>query len=439
MKSRIAVLALGVFVVGCGAGLQQPPGTNRDPVTYCGGLTRTQCDAAPECYVEPLACITLCVDDGAGNCTSPCASDFRCLAQPANCEALDQQACEADSRCEFEAYACTMECRDDGHGGCLPCVVPPSHCRAKTPASCESLDVNACANDARCEVVQYACAQVCIDDGAGGCLPCNAPPASCRTREVSCYGLSPNECDQHAECEFVARDACACAPGALCDCPAIEPSCQPRQVNPVSCYGLSPDACDAHPECEFVSREVACDCAGPACTCPAIEPSCQPRQPTPVSCYGLSPDECDQHSECEFRDPDVVCDCAGPDCTCPAIEPSCQPRTSCESLSPSECVNVPGCGLLESDCGCPESAACDCALQVRCVSVTQPQPDPCAGLDLATCTTDSRCEIGSLACDTLCRDDGDGGCIPCPDTAICQLKAEEPPVAGCGAPPPPSP
>jgi hypothetical protein len=484
MNLRITLVALSMFVVGCGAGGELNPGTHRDPVTYCGGLTRNACETAPECYVEPANCITLCVDDGSGNCGSPCAGEFRCLPAPVTCESLDEQACAADSRCESIQYACPALCLDDGHGGCVPCQGPGSICVTRTPASCESLDVNACATDARCEVIPYACAAVCIDDGHGGCVPCTAPANSCRTREVSCYGLSPDACDQHPECEFIARDACACAPGALCDCPAIEPSCQPRQVNPVNCYGLSPDECDQNSECEFVSRTTcdctgalcdcpaiepscqprqvtpvacyglspdecdqhsecefvsrnACDCTGALCDCPAIEPSCQPRQVTPVACYGLSPDECDLHSECEFVSRDVVCDCAGPDCTCPAIEPSCQPRTSCESLSPSECVNVPGCGLLETDCGCPEGAACDCALQARCVSTTQPQPDPCAGLDLATCTTDSRCEIGALVCTTECRDDGNGGCLPCPDTAVCQLKAEEPPVAGCGAPPAP--
>lgn len=293
MNLRLSLVALGLFVVGCGAG-GRGPSDSREPMLSCEGLSRDECATSSGCYVEDLACIAVCLDpDGTGDCQSPCAEDFRCLPRPASCEALDQQACEADARCEY---------------------------------------------------VQYACPAVCIDDGRGGCLPCNAPPSHC----------------------------------------------QPR-ATPVSCYGLSPDDCDAHPECEFVARN-DCFCSN------------------------------------------------DPACTCPVIEPSCQPVSRCEALSPQQCVEVPGCGLLEVACACPFEALCDCAPQTHCVDVTEPQPDPCAGLDLAACTTDARCEVGHLLCTTECRDDGHGGCLPCPDTALCQLRVEEP-IAGCGGggAPPPSP
>ena len=136
MTLRIAWLALGVFVAGCGNGLGGPKGA-REPVLSCDGLSRTECEESTVCQVEELACIALCVDDGSGNCGSPCAQDFRCVARPASCESLDQQACEADARCEFVAWACAAVCLDDGQGGCLPCDVPPSSCRTRetTPVS----------------------------------------------------------------------------------------------------------------------------------------------------------------------------------------------------------------------------------------------------------------------------------------------------------------
>ena len=537
MNSRISWLALAVFVVGCGTGPEEHE-RNRNPVTFCAGLDRNACNAASECYVEPLACITLCVDDGQGNCTSPCATDFRCLARPVSCEQLSEQQCVADSRCEFVQYACDAMCRDDGHGGCLPCNVPPSQCRTRTPATCESLNQQQCAVDPRCEVVNYACTLECRDDGHGGCLPCNAPPASCRTRQpTSCEQLNAQQCSVDSRCELIDW-ACTAecrddGHGGCLPCVPPGPVCRTRQVNPVACTGLDAQTCATNPRCELqpvyctlecrddghggclpcdpavvcVERTATqcyglsieqcsvtpgcelltpvCNCApdSPACDCAAIAPTCVPST-TPVSCYGLPPQVCAQHPECEFVSRDV-CDCAGPNCACPVIEPSCQPRSEppvlcfgldpqacavnagcewvqrtcgpnedcafdgycgprspvevCEGLDPQVCVNTPGCGLLEADCFCPPNAACDCTAPApRCVSTVEPQPNPCVGLDLAQCSLDSRCEIGSLVCTTECRDDGNGGCLPCPDTAVCQLR-DEGPVVGCGGTPPPSP
>ncbi|MGV3623842.1 MAG: hypothetical protein ACO1OB_23700 [Archangium sp.] len=101
MNLRISWLALAVFVVGCGTGTEEHE-RNRNPVTFCAGLDRNACGAAPECYVENLACITLCVDDGQGGCTSPCPTDFRCLARPTTCEQLSEHrnsCCNAKALC----------------------------------------------------------------------------------------------------------------------------------------------------------------------------------------------------------------------------------------------------------------------------------------------------------------------------------------------------
>ncbi|MGV3625714.1 MAG: hypothetical protein ACO1OB_33190, partial [Archangium sp.] len=497
----------------------------RTPPT-CESLDVNACSTDPRCEVVQWACTLECRDDGHGGCLPCNAPPASCRTrQPTSCEQLNAQQCATDSRCELIDWACTAECRDDGNGGCLPCVPPPSVCRTRQPVACAGLDAQACVANPRCELIQAVCTADCRDDGNGGCLPCNAPSV-CVERSTQCYGLDVQVCVNTPGCELLSP-VCNCLPNSpSCDCAAIAPVCVPSNP-PVACYGLTPDVCAQHPECEFVSRDV-CDCAGPNCSCPVVEPSCQPRQPTSV-CDGLPQNVCSQHPECELASAACVCppdatgcdcnvqpvcvprttsrcegldpqvcsatpgctlvqaDCAcGPnelcDCNAPvarcveatppvlcfgldaqacsadprcefvqrtcgpnedcAFDGYCAPRSpvdACEGLDAQVCINTPGCGLLEAACVCPPNAMCDCnAPAPRCVSTVVPTPNPCVGLDVAQCSQDPRCEIGSAVCTAECRDDGNGGCLPCPDIAVCQLR-DEGPVVGCGGTPPPAP
>ncbi len=532
MFNRLAAISVVVMLAGCGVPEERE--RNRQPVTSCAGLDRFACGARADCVGEELACIALCVDDGRGGCASPCAETFRCSARPA-CEALGAAACQADPRCEVVSSVYDTACRDDGRGGCLPRQTPAPACRTRPGApSCEALSEQACAADARCEVISSACTLECRDDGHGGCLPCVAPPALCRTRAptASCYGLSSASCVARGDCELVSP-VCACTANGPCDCAALAPTCQPREV-PSSCYGLSPDACDARADCHFAAPRCDCSATDALCDCPAFEPSCLPvgpcagldaatcmsnprcevapsvctaecrddghggclpcdvgptecveRTPPTSSCYGLSPDACDARADCEFFAAPCTCSPNGA-CDCAAVEPSCQPRgvpSSCYGLSPDACDARSDCERAAEPCACPFGATCDCSTEApscqprhaeppvlcfgldeltcssdpRCELVDmacpavciddghggclpcptralcqpRPSPSPCSALDLAACTTDSRCEIGSLVCTTECRDDGQGGCLPCPDIAVCQARHEAP-VIGCG-------
>ena len=425
---NLSWLALALVVAGCGTGPEEREERARNPVTFCAGLDRAACGAAPECYVEPLACITLCVDDGFGNCTSPCPQDFRCLARPTSCEQLDRQACDADPRCEFEHDPNFVGDPITPPNGCS---VAPGRCVTRQPTSCEQLDVNACSMDQRCEVVTWACTAECRDDGHGGCLPCNAPPASCRTRQpTACAQLSDAACSADPRCELIQAVCTAqCAPDGQGGCePCNAPSVCIERRPPQPCFGLNAQQCSTDPRCEVISYGCECDPNDFACDCANIS-ECRPRQPT--ECYGLLPDACDARPDCEWAVRNhCACTDNEPACSCPVVEPSCLPRTTpstCEQLSPQQCVNTPGCGLLEVDCACPAGVPCDCDIAPRCVTVTPPPPLPCQGLSDQECASNPRCELLPGACPAVCIDDGMGGCLPCNAPSEC-VEREEPPV-----------
>ena len=160
---------------------------------------------------------------------------------------------------------------------------------------------------------------------------------------------------------------------------------------PAGCGSFDPNTCAVHPECRLESVS--------ACTCtvdPTGNTTCPPCMATPV-CVDA-----------------VVDTCAGLDVA------ACSARTDCAVEALGVCP------------ACPPNALCaPCDAQVICVPVSP--PSPCLGLDLATCSTDSRCEVVSYACTTDCRDDGQGGCVPCDVPApSCQPRSEGP-VAGCGS------
>jgi len=358
--------SLVVVVAACGPGLQ-PPISRPQPLTTCAALDRASCSARTDCQVEELACAAICQDDGHGGCV-PCNA-FRCVSvTPAACSTLDETSCTARSDCRVEhALGACPPCDPsaDGRFACAQCVSPAPRCVDATPVSCGSLDITTCGTRADCHVERssgglaspeagpVACPQSCTTDSAGntacsgGCaLP--TPTDRCVSNApMRCESLDANTCSLRADC-------------SLETLPCIE-TCT---VDPLG-NGIC-TACDATPRCVT---------ARPVDTCSGLE-----------------------DSACNAR----------PDC-------------SLEMLAcPAVCVD-------DGNGGCEP---CDTAA----VCVPRIPPSPCAGLDETTCNADQRCEFVTYACTQECRDDGQGGCIPCDaPPSSCQERHTEPPVAGCGS------
>lgn len=155
-------------------------------------------------------------------------------------------------------------------------------------------------------------------------------------------------------------------------------------------------------------------------------------QPDPLTaCSGLDEAACEASSACQVQRP-ACPTCTDSDCgPCPAF--SCvpvPPQGACAELS------IDACGL-RSDCRVEDPCPMTCTSDGQC-SACDATPscvdaDPCAALDTAACSADSRCELIGWACPAICQDDGRGGCVPCTTPPPSCRTREEPPVAGCGS------
>jgi hypothetical protein len=305
------------------------------------------------------------------------------------CEELGRAACGARSDCAVEALFCATVCVDDGQGGCRPCDA--FQCVPVAPRACEQLDAAACGARSDCVLETPECATPNSAGSAAGCLACDPAPR-CVTRPTPpnpCEGLDGPTCSATPGCEVIANGACPpCAPGATCS-PCASISCVPVQP-PSRCEGLDATTCEATPGCLLAG------------------------------------------TRCPYCGPNMLCEPCEDSLTC--IEaPVPPPPSPCDGLDATACEATPGCGLLLTGCPpCEAGAACPaCSAAVTCVPVDP--PSPCLGYDVATCSTHPECEVVAYACTAECRDDGNGGCLPCDaPPPSCQPRAEEP-VAGCGS------
>jgi hypothetical protein len=161
----------------------KPPNPNPD----CSLIPVGACALVPACEVQDL---TVCSvthaagqeDDAAPKCgvlpPGGCTTTQICTNKaPVACEDLAADACTANPNCELQnGPVCEIACLPNQP--CPPCATPTPICVTR-PSHCETKPVDQCATEDGCMVETFACPAICEDDGNGGCLPCNAPPARC--------------------------------------------------------------------------------------------------------------------------------------------------------------------------------------------------------------------------------------------------------------------
>lgn len=366
------------------------------------------------------------------------------------CEGLNAQVCDSTPGCEREPVVCILVCRDDGHGGCLPCpesdvcrpVLPPP------PRACAQLSPTQCGASPQCELVVETVCSAGSANGAEVDDRAFAPPADppcgnechtiqrCQDRApVSCEALDVSQCLSNPRCAIVHDVAPAfapCAPGVGCERPEVDPL--PRCITrpaPVVCEQRDEASCELDGRCAL-ERTSVCDvyCA-PGTQCPPCSVGllqCVPvAPPPPRECEDRDPSQCTVDGRCMLES-GPVCDVA---CTAENCPPCANPVQTCVPLPvPSECAtrDLNSCELdgqcrveayacpaiceLEADGGCKPCNAPPAA----CVPALIPEPVQCHLLDEVSCER-AGCELlySDIACTTECRDDGDGGCLPCPN------------------------
>jgi hypothetical protein len=423
-------ISLVVVVAACGPGLQ-PPISRPQPLTNCDTLDRASCSARTDCQVEQLACAAICQDDGHGGCV-PC-NGFRCIAvTPAACSTLDETSCTARSDCRLEhALGACPPCDPsaDGRFACPQCVSPAPRCVDATPPACGSLDITTCGTRADCHVERSSGGSTGFANPEGAPIAC---PALCTTDANGVTSCVSGPCD--------VSDSARCVPNA-----------------PAACEALDVNACSSRADCHLESSsaaDVACpqscttDSAGnTVCSggCAFVPPTDHCVSNAPMSCESLDANTCTQRADCSLETPPCVATCTVDSlgnriCTTCDATPRCvtaRPVDTCSGLDANACNARPDCSLESLACaavciddgngGC---VPCDPAV----ICMPRIPPSPCAGLDETTCNADQRCEFMTWACTQECRDDGQGGCLPCvAPPSSCQERPTEPPVAGCGS------
>lgn len=313
-------------------------------------------------------------------------------------------------------------------------------CQLLLPETCPDLD-EVCP-DVQCEdrggYVQNrdGCSTCeCIDDGDPG------PGAVC---------WDDSECGDGERCDTV--NFCEPAPG--CD-PETAPNC------PDACYGrcvAGTDACSSDADCAegqvcaFFSNERPVEDQpdqGGGAAPPDGDGEERPGDPVvpveqgvciDVSCgsANVALPECPPGSELVF-DPNID-----------PCNPVCISVDFCRELLPEECLQFPGCELVQEPCGCgtepgqdpdapnggaPEPAPCDCAFIERCVAV-----DDCSSLPIEECELNPNCVLKAIGSGGGSGGSGgsDGGAPGAPEPAPCDPSVE-PDCNIDPAPPPPPP
>ncbi len=290
-----------------------------------------------------------CVDQNGDNlCDEPVAppppAEGVCVAVSASCNA--DVDCGAGQVCQLnntDGCICDRSCIDDGAGGCLPCDCPAA-------GTCVDAATPSCSTDADCAAGQQcqfndgcACPAVCIDDGMGGCLPCDCPAP-----QGSCVDV------QQAEC----ADSSTCAEGQVCE--------------------FGPEGCEN--PCEIIDGQQVCHPCDPIlvgrCVTPTTDPAC------------FADTDCAAEEQCVFADgfapPPPPPECTDPN-NCPA-RPAPAPQGTCQPISQDPCALV----------RC-ESGVCEVAADGTAVCVTPEPTTPCASAN--DCAAGDQCNAGIERCD----------------------------------------
>ncbi len=344
------LVPLVVVLAACGRGgvsqnLDPETSHKGDSLTSCGSLNKNECSARSDCHVVQTKCAgatcpdAVCEANSSGSGTAGPGTPT--TPPPPPCELLETPACEARPDCEVVDFACPAVCIDDGKGGCKPCETPGAQCRERTPpvSECGALDEAHCAANPKCEVVVWACTLECRDDGQGGCLPCKAPGPVCQERPApdECAGLDAQQCVANPNCQIAEYAAC-----------------------PAVCIDDGKGGC------------LPCRDSGPLCT-HRID------VPPPDECTGLDAQQCAANDQCELSDPTA----------CPAV-----------------CID-------DGKGGCLPCRGADS------VCVHKPVTSPCVGLSEAACQGNPSCMVIQAEC-TECDDKN---CTPCAPTAVCVDRA----------------
>lgn len=145
----------------------------RPPVDSCTGLDIVACSARTDCQVEEVGVCPACAP---GSTCPPCTTTFVCVARPEDkCSLLDIATCRLTPECAVESVGVCPACAPGGN--CPPCTT--TEVCVPAPSRCFGLDELSCNADPACRYEIWACPAICIDDGMGGCLPCNAPASEC--------------------------------------------------------------------------------------------------------------------------------------------------------------------------------------------------------------------------------------------------------------------
>lgn len=341
--------------------------------------------------------------------------------------------------------------------------------------ACEGLNHDTCVATAGCQLQPVYCLQACSD--ADGCLPCDGvdlcvpvappPPPDCSQLPVAlCEFVPACEVQTAQLCTGVRGSDDAATPGMEGGCMGPPDACQTIQlcVNrlPPTCESLSVDACLSQPGCALEELAWACaaicedDGHGGCLPCPA-PPQTEARCVTvaPPSCDTVPLDRCATTPGCYVEDRaacPALCqdDGAGGCLPCTSDVPRCMPITNtCETRSADECTALPGCTLIQEAYDC--AAVCEDDGNGGCLPCPQPAPrcvstvSSCELRSPDECTAAAGCALiqEEYDCAAVCQDDGNGGCLPCPQPPPRCVPAGNPvdPDVGTGpdSPPPPRP
>ena len=356
----------------CSAGSVCVNGTCAQPAQPC--FNDAECQAGEFCDFDTAGRVACPDVNGDSICDEPTpAIEGVCHAiAPASCtsdvDCAHGQLCQLTDQC-----VCTTECIDDGMGGCLPCDCPANsgvcidivitpcatvRCTADTTcqvdadglASCVpnappcTSDVD-CAQGQVCELIdQCVCTRECIDDGMGGCLPCDCPPSSGVCIDIVITPCATVRCTADTTCQVDADGLASCVPN--------DPLCTSDDVCAAGTHCNAADICLPDPACAAGDACIAvCQghCVETAC---AADADCPDTQTCVFDVAGgaARPIVAPQ-GFCRTGDPTIT----------PCATVRCSSGTTCEVNAAGNAECVPDAPVCSSDDMCAAGTVCNAA------------------------------------------------------------------------------
>ncbi len=337
----------------------------------------------------------ICVDDVVSECSADedCGEGFVCAVecgQDSNCPNCDvclfvgtcvevDRPCGSDAECDAGEFcdfntADRIACIDaDNDGVCDTDPVPAlGVCRASPVTGCE-VDTD-CAEGQICALTdQCVCDAQCRDDGMGGCLPCECPPAGGVCIDQPLTPCATVRCNADTTCQVALDGTAACVPNegqcasdAECaagtHCNAGIDFClpSPNCVDGQNCIDLCYGFC--------VVDVVSCfDDAGCAAdeTC-VFDPTIDGGANRPI----IAP-----QGTCQPRDPTLD--------PCAAVR--CAQGTTCEVNAAGDAECVATVGTCASDNECPADTRCNAGAEVCNTSPDCVAGEPCIDVCFGFC------------------------------------------------------